>query len=341
MSPETLTVAEVEAPSRERDHVESGSVDVLDLSIVIVNWNTQHVIVDCLRSVLANLGELSTEVIVIDNASTDDSVQVIAERFPQVQLIANDTNRGFAAANNQGMRIARGAYVLLLNPDTVVLDGAFDKTLAYARRHPDIGVLGCQVMESTQAVQRTCFRFPSPLNTLMWVSGALAWFPRSRIAGRAAYGPWNRRDEREVEVVSGMFMLVRCEAIEQVGLMDEAYFVFAEEADWCYRFRSAGWRCVFAPVGRIVHVDGGSKSTEQASVRMYVEIQKSLLLFHRKHLGWGRWALCKFLFLTTMVTRLAWWTMWAALGVGESSRHKASQSAAAVRYQWTGREPAW
>ena len=341
MSPETLTVAEVEAPSREHDHVESGSVDVLDLSIVIVNWNTQHVIVDCLRSVLANLGELSTEVIVIDNASTDDSVQVIAERFPQVQLIANDTNRGFAAANNQGMRMARGAYVLLLNPDTVVLDGAFDKTLAYARRHPDIGVLGCQVMESAQAVQRTCFRFPSPLNTLMWVSGALAWFPRSRIAGRAAYGPWNRRDEREVEVVSGMFMLVRCEAIEQVGLMDEAYFVFAEEADWCYRFRSAGWRCVFAPVGRIVHVDGGSKSTEQASVRMYVEIQKSLLLFHRKHLGWGRWALCKFLFLTTMVTRLAWWTMWAALGVGESSRHKASQSAAAVRYQWTGREPAW
>ncbi len=341
MPPETLALTEIEAPSREFDHEAPMRVGALDLSIVIVNWNTRHVIVDCLESVFANLGTLSGEVIVIDNASTDGSAQTIAGEFPQVRLIANDTNRGFAAANNQGMRIARGAYVLLLNPDTVVLDGAFDKTLAYARRHPDIGVLGCQVMESAQAVQRTCFRFPSPLNTLMWVSGALAWFPRSRIAGRAAYGPWDRRDEREVEVVSGMFMLVRREAIEQVGLMDEAYFVFAEEADWCYRFRSAGWRCVFAPVGRIVHVDGGSKSTEQASVKMYVEIQKSLLLFHCKHSGWGCWALSKLLFLTTMVIRLGWWTVWAALGVGKSSRHKASQSAAAVRYQWTGKEPAW
>jgi len=175
----------------------------------------------------------------------------------------------------------------------------------------------------------------------MWVSGALSWLPLSRIAGRAAYGPWNRLDEREVDVVSGMFMLVRREVIEQVGLMDEAYFVFAEEADWCYRFRSAGWRCVFAPIGRIMHVDGGSKSTEQASVKMYVEIQKSLLLFHRKHLGWSRWALTKFLFSTTMVTRLLWWSCWATLEVGRQSGHKANQSAAAVRFQWTGKEPAW
>ena len=301
MPPDTLTIAPNTPASR-------APVAVLDLSIVIVNWNTQHVIVDCLESVLANLGELSAEIIVIDNASTDDSVQVIAERFPQVQLIANDANRGFAAANNQGMRIAHGKYVLLLNPDTVVLDDVFQKTLDHARRHPDVGVVGCQVMESAQTVQRTCFRFPSPLNTLMWVSGALSWLPLSRIAGRAAYGPWNRRDEREVDVVSGMFMLVRREVIEQVGLMDEAYFVFAEEADWCFRFRRAGWRCVFAPVGRIMHVDGGSKSTEQASVKMYVEIQKSLLLFHRKHLGWSRWVLSKILFSTTMVTRLLWWS---------------------------------
>ena len=334
MPPDTLTIAPNTPASR-------APVEVLDLSIVIVNWNTQHVIVDCLESVLANLGELSAEVIVIDNASTDDSVQVITERFPKVQLIANDSNRGFAAANNQGMRIAGGQYVLLLNPDTVVLDDVFEKTLDYARRHPDVGVVGCQVMESAQVVQRTCFRFPSPLNTLMWVSGALSWLPLSRIAGRAAYGPWNRLDEREVDVVSGMFMLVRRDVIEQVGLMDEAYFVFAEEADWCYRFRSAGWRCVFAPIGRIMHVDGGSKSTEQASVKMYVEIQKSLLLFHRKHLGWSRWALTKFLFSTTMVTRLLWWSCWATLEVGRQSGHKANQSAAAVRFQWTGKEPAW
>ena len=341
MQLEAIAVAEPPVASGERVSEGAMAVDALDLSIVVVNWNTRHVILDCLESILANLDRLSVEVIVVDNASTDGSAHAIGEAFPQVNLIANETNRGFAAANNQAMRIARGKYVLLLNPDTVVLENVFEKALAYAEQHPDVGVVGCQVMESAEMIQRTCFRFPSPLNTFMWVSGALAWFPRSRVAGRAAYGPWDRHDERDVDVVSGMFMLVRSEAIQHVGLMDESFFVFAEEADWCYRFRKSGWRCVFAPVGRIIHVDGGSKSTEQASVKMYVEIQRSLLLFHRKHLGRAQWLLTKLLFLTTMMTRLIWWTLWTALGVGKSSAQKAKQSAAAVRYQCTGREPAW
>ncbi|MHC4103116.1 MAG: glycosyltransferase family 2 protein [Planctomycetota bacterium] len=326
---------------------------MIDLSVVIVNWNTRRVIGACLDSVFKGLGDLVAEVIVIDNASADHSAQMIAHEFPQVRLIDNDTNRGFAAANNQGIRIARGRHVLLLNPDTVVIGDVLEKALAYARAHPDAGLVGCQVMEGPMAVQRTCFRFPSPLNTFMWVSGLSAAFPRSRLAGRAAYGPWQRDGERDVDVVSGMFMLVRREAIAQVGPMDEQYFVFAEEAvdeqyfvfaeeaDWCRRFRDAGWRCVFAPVGRILHVDGGSKSTEQADVRMYVQLQESVLRFHRKHLGVARWLLAKGLFATSMIARAAWWRLWAALGVGAESRRKARLSAAAARYHLTGREPAW
>ena len=324
-----------------KEQTQQSATGVLDLSIVIVNWNTQHVIIECLESVYARLGELQAEVILIDNASTDNSVKEISTKFPQVRLIANDTNRGFAGANNQGMEIATGRFLLLLNPDTVVLDDAFAKSIDYLNENPDVGVVGCQVMENAETIQRTCFRYPSIINTLMWVSGALAWKPLSRIAGRAAYGPWDRRSQREVEVVSGMFMLVRREALEEVGFMDEEYFVFAEEADWCYRFRAAGWRCVFAPVGRILHVDGGSMSTNQASVRMYVQIQKSLLLFHRKHLGFAHWLLCKFLFIITMSIRLLWWFIWTALGVGERSAHKARQSAAAVRYHLTSKEPNW
>ncbi|MCH8822432.1 MAG: glycosyltransferase family 2 protein [Planctomycetes bacterium] len=327
--------------SRHKEPAQQSATSVLDLSIVIVNWNTQQVIIECLESVYDRLGELHAEVIVIDNASTDNSVKEIATKFPQVRLIANDTNRGFAGANNQGMEIATGRFVLLLNPDTVVLDDAFANSINYLNDNPDVGVVGCQVMEDAETIQRTCFRYPSILNTLMWVSGALAWKPLSRITGRAAYGPWDRRNVRDVEVVSGMFMLVRREALEEVGFMDEEYFVFAEEADWCYRFSAAGWRCVFAPVGRILHVDGGSKSTKQASVRMYVQIQKSLLLFHRKHLGFTHWALCKLLFITTMLIRMLWWLIWAALGIGERSAHKAKQSAAAVRYHLTGKEPNW
>ncbi len=311
----------------------------LDLSVVIVNWNTRHVVADCLDSVLANLHTMAAEVIVIDNASSDGSAEMVAREFPQVRLIANDANHGFAAANNQGMRVARGRFLLLLNPDTVVLPGALAQTLAYARRNPTAGVIGCQVMESPDTVQRTCFRFPSPLNTLLWATGATACFPRSPHARRATYGGWRREDERDVDVVSGMFMLVRREALDEVGPMDEDYFVYAEEADWCYRFRKAGWRCVFAPVGRILHVEGGGKSTEQASVKMYVEIQKGLLLFHRKHLGVVRWALTRCVLAVSMATRTLWWTVCAVVGIDTQAKHKAKLSAAAARFHWTGLEP--
>ena len=256
-----------------------------------------------------------------------------------MKLIVNDVNRGFAAGNNQGMRIARGRFILLLNPDTIVLGDVLQKTLEHARREPTAAVIGCQVMESETTVQRTCFRYPSSFNTLLWVTGLSAWFPRSRFAGRAAYGPWDRNTSRDVDVVSGMFMLVRRDAVEEVGLMDEDYFVFAEEADWCRRFRKAGWRCVFSPVGRILHVDGGSKSTEQASVRMYVEMQKNMLLFHRKQLGPASSAVTRVLFATSMVVRAIWWWLGSMIDAGAVSRAKARQSAAAAVYHWTGREP--
>ena len=307
-----------------------------DLSIIIVNWNTRHVVGDCLESVLANLGTLKAEVIVVDNGSADGSAEMITRDFPHVRLIANEDNRGFAAANNQGMLLASGRYVLLLNPDTVVLDDVLEGTIAYADENPDAGVVGCQVLENPDTVQRTCFRFPSPLGIFLWASGAIACFPRSHLARWATYGRWQRDHERDVDVVSGSFMLVRHEAIEEVGLMDEGYFVFAEEADWCYRFRQAGWRCVFAPVGRILHLDGGGKSTEQASVKMYVELQKGLLRFHRLHLHPVRWAASKFLFATSSVVRMLWWKAATVVGAGEASAHKARQVAAAARFHWLG-----
>lgn len=311
----------------------------LELSVIIVNWNTRALLAGCVRSVLANLDAIDVEVIVIDNASGDHSAEMIARDFPAVRLIANETNRGFAAACNQGLRAAGGRYLLLLNPDTVVLDDAIARTLDYARRHPEAGMVGCRVLERPGTVQRTCFRFPSPLNTLLWVSGAMACFPRSPLARRAAYGGWRRDDERDVDVVSGMFMLVRREAVEQVGLMDEGYFVYAEEADWCYRFRRAGWRCRFTPIAEILHVDGGGQSTRQASVRMYVELQKGYLRFHRKHLGFVAWGTTKTLFALAMPARALWWSARAALGDEPAAAHKARQAAAAARYHWTGAEP--
>ena len=194
-------------------------------------------------------------------------------------------NRGFAAANNQAIKIANGRYVLLLNPDTIVLDRAIDVMVRWCDEHPDVGCAGCQVLEAENTIQRTCFADIDPLNLLLIEIGLHRAPFQWRFLGRPEYAWWDRRSERDVDVVSGMFMLVPQRVIEQVGLLDEAFFVYAEEADWCRRIRQTGHRCTFTPVARILHRDGGGKSTAQIKPRMYVQLQKSKLIYARKHNG--------------------------------------------------------
>jgi len=311
----------------------------LDVSIFIVNWNTCDFLRDCLSSVYAQTREISFEVIVVDNASSDGSAAMIREMFPQVVLIVNERNRGFAAANNQAMAVAKGRYVLLLNPDTLVLDGAVQKTVAYADKRPDTGVVGCQVWENESVIQQTCARFPSVWSTLVLAAGLCRMFPRSRLLGWERMVGWNRDDERDVEVVSGMFMLVRREAIDAVGVMDEDYFVYAEETDWCHRFWKAGWRCVFAPTARIIHRDGGSKSTEQVSVKMYVQMQKSLLIFQRKRRGVFAWLGVKAVYTVSMFLRYLCFAGRSLLSRSGPSKRKRDQSLAALKFHLLGIEP--
>jgi len=310
-----------------------------DVSIIIVNWNTRDVLYDCVLSVYDQTRDVSFEVILIDNASTDGSVEMVQNEFPQVQLIINQQNRGFAAANNQGIKIARGRYVLLLNPDTIVLDRAIEKTVAFADEHPDIGIIGCQVWESQNTIQKTCFTFPSLKNLVLLHSGFKHLFPKSNIWNQEKYGSWDRTTEREVDVVSGMFMLVRQAAIQQVGLMDENYFVYAEETDWCYRFWKNGWRCYFTPTAKILHLDGGSKSTEQISIKMYVQQQKSLLIYYKKKLGWPSWLLAKFIYCFSMLIKTIFWGSTFLFRKSEKKHHKMLRSAAALKYHLLGIYP--
>lgn len=257
----------------------------VDISIIIVNWNTARVTCDCLQSVYQQTKDIGFEVIAVDNASSDNSVEMIKDKFPQVNLIENNENRGFAAANNQGMAIAKGRYVLLLNPDTVVLDGAIQKTVTYAESHPQYAAVGCQVWENDKVIQKTCFQFHTPWNFFCGTTGLARLFPGSRWLGGDKMLWWNRESEQEVEVVSGMFLLVRREVIEQIGRMDESFFIYAEEADWCYRMSQAGWKNSFWPGAKIIHLDGGSKSSGQLNVKMEVQKVKSLLILMRKHYG--------------------------------------------------------
>jgi len=253
----------------------------IDVSVIIVSWNTRDILRDCLASVYAQTRDVSFEVIVIDNASADGTPELVKRDFVAVRLIENADNRGFAAANNQGMGLATGRYLLLLNSDTIVLDGAIDKMVSFADQHPQAAVVGCRVLNRDRTLQPTCFMYPSILNMLLFATSLNRLFPSSRLFGRERMTWWKRDDVREVEVVTGCFMLVRREAIDQVGLMDESFFMYGEETDWCFRFRQAGWKSLFTPQAEIIHLGGAS--TSRVANEMTLQLKAGVLQFICKH----------------------------------------------------------
>jgi len=256
-----------------------------DVSIVVVNWNTRELICNCLKSIFEQAGNISYEVIVVDNGSSDDSVSEIRRRFPDVRLIANVTNKGYAAACNQGISASSGGYVLILNSDILIVDGAVEKTVGYADAHTDVALVGCQVMDDDKSIIKTCFRFASVLNLTLQAFGLSKVFKNNRFFGRERMQWWGRDTEEQVDVVTGMFMLARRCAIEEVGLMDEDYFFYGEEMDWCYRFHKAGWKVMFWPGAAIIHAGGGYQSSRKIPIKAFVQQNKSILTFFRKHRG--------------------------------------------------------
>ncbi len=278
---------------------------MIDVSIIIVNWNTKHFIQECLTSIYEQAGHVNYEIVVVDNASTDGSAAMLKTKFTKVALIENDENRGFAAANNQGMAIATGRYVLLLNSDTLVLDQAIAKTVSFADNNPKAAIVGCRVLNPDRTLQPTCFMFPSVLNMLLSSSYLYKLLPNSKFFGRERMTWWGRNDVREVDVVTGCFMLVRRAAIEQVGMMDERFFMYGEETDWCYRFKKAGWKILFTPHAKIVHI--GGQSSARNSTCTPVQLRLSILKFIRKHSGKLTHIVASFLTTLFFIVRVPVW----------------------------------
>ena len=308
------------------------------VSIIIVTWNTCDLLRDCLQSVRAQTG-VPHQIIVVDNASRDGTAAMVRTEFPDVMLIANTDNRGFAAANNQGLCVATGRTVLLLNPDTIVLDRAVDRMIAWLDQHPDVGCVGCQVLESPGVIQRTCFADPTPTRQMIVELGLMRlarWLP---LFGRPWYSDWDRRSARDVDVVSGMFMLLPRAVLDQVGLLDEAFFIYAEEADWCRRIRKAGWRCAFVPAAQIVHLDGGSKSTAQIKSKMHVQMQKSHVLYAGKHHGALGHAAVTGLYILSAVLRGAVFAPLSWLRRDTNAQARVRLAGASLRFHLSGQEP--
>lgn len=285
----------------------------IDVSIIIVNWNTKKLLHDCLASVYATIKNVHFEVIVIDNASTDGSVEMVQSDFAEVKLIANTENRGFASANNQGMDFAIGRYILLLNSDTVVLTEAIDNVVAFGDLHEEAAVVGCRVLNPDMTLQPTCFMFPSLLNMLFSSSYLYKLFPKNKFFGRERMTWWHRDDQRQVDVVTGCFMLARRSAIEQVGLLDERFFMYCEETDWCYRFKQAGWKVLFTPGAQIIHL--GGQSSARVRVEMLIQLRMSVLQFIRKHYGWLQHKVACLLVISFFVVRVPVWLPVSIFGI--------------------------
>ena len=278
-----------------------------DVSVIIVSWNTCAVTRDCLRSVFDQTRGIDFEVIVVDNASRDGSAEMVRREFPEAVLIENRENRGFAAANNQAMRLARGKYVLLLNSDTVLIDGAIQKSYAFIEKRPEAGVVGCKARNEDGSLQYTCLMFPGLVNQLLLAAGLSRAFPNNRFFGRAEMTWWDHGEVREVDYVAGCFMLVRRAAIEQAGMMDEKYFMYAEEADWCLRLRRTGWKVFYYPGAEYYHLLGAS---EKSSVRdMTLERRKSLLCFFNKNFGPPKAYAANFIFILNDALRIVPWVI--------------------------------
>ena len=258
----------------------------VDISIVIVGWNAKHYLELCLESLAKALPRRSMEVLVVDNASTDSSVEMIETKFPWVKLIKSPENLGFSKGNNVAIRQCHGRYIALVNPDVILFPGCLDALADFLDENPKVGNVGPRVLNPDMSMQSTCRRFPTLWNNFCSATGLSTRFKNSRFfAGEHMfYFPHDRT--LTVDVLVGCFSMIRREAFDAVGLLDEGLFMYGDDVDWCRRARNAGWQVVFYPGAQAIHDRG--KITAPYPIRFAVAQQRSVLHYWTKHHSfWG------------------------------------------------------
>lgn len=253
----------------------------MDLSIIIVSWNAKDYLDDCIRSVIQETVEHNAEIIVVDNCSSDGSIEMVKRNYPRVTLICNEANLGFAKANNIGIKQSTGKYIFFINSDVTLITGCINQMVAYMEQHPEIGILGPKILNRNGKTQRSCMEYPTLWNTFCRTFALDDCFPQSKLFGGLLMKYWSHDSERCVDTLNGCFWMVRRDALNEVGLLDESFFIYGEDIDWCKRFREAGWAVVFSPGAQAIHYGGASSSN--APVRFYVEMQRANLQLCMKH----------------------------------------------------------
>ena len=254
----------------------------MKLSIIIVNYNVKHFLEQCLTSVYKAIPNIDAEVFVVDNNSTDDSVNMVAEKFPKATLIANKENTGFSKANNQGITISIGEYVLLLNPDTIVEEDTFEKCIAFMDAHPNAGGLGVKMIDGNGIFLPESKRgLPTPAVSFYKIFGLSRIFPKSKKFAKYHLGYLKEKDINKVDVLSGAFMWMRKNVLEQVGYLDEAFFMYGEDIDLSYRIVQAGYDNYYFPEAKIIHYKG--ESTKKGNINYVFIFYNAMIIFSKKH----------------------------------------------------------
>ena len=254
----------------------------MQLSIIIVNYNVQYFLEQCLLSVRTALRGVEAEVFVVDNSSVDSSVAMVKEKFPEVILVENKENTGFAVANNQAIRMAKGEYVLLLNPDTVVREDTFVKCVAFMDAHLSGGGLGVKMIDgSGNFLPESKRGFPSPFVAFAKTFGLSKFFPESKTFGRYHLGFLDENENHEVDVLAGAFMLLRKSVLDKTGLLDETFFMYGEDIDLSYRIVKAGYKNYYFAETTIIHYKG--ESTKKGSLNYVRTFYNAMIIFAKKH----------------------------------------------------------
>lgn len=284
---------------------ERGTARAVALSVVIVSYNTRDLLRRCLECVTASEGIDSLETFVVDNASGDGSADMVAAEFPSVQLIRSPVNGGYAYANNLALRQAVGRYLLLLNPDTEFGPAALAEMIGYLEGHPEAAAAGPKVLMPDGRLDQACRRgFPTPSAAFYRLFGFSQLFPRSRRFGRYNLTYLDPDVDTEVDSVMGAFMLVRREAMEEVGLLDEDFFMYGEDLDWAYRMKESGWTIRYNPRVTVLHAKGAS--SRQRSQRTTLAFYRSMHLFHAKHFRAGTFPPLNWLIVAAIYLRMLW-----------------------------------
>lgn len=295
----------------------------LDLTISIVNWNTADRLIDCLNSIFRFPPAGDFEVIVVDNASRDDSVARVGTTFPQVRIIALRDNRGYAGGHNQVLRIGRGRFILLLNSDILVHEGALEALLAFMKARPEAGLAGAQLLWSDGSVQLSYTDDLTLRAVFMQQLGLDRLFPRNRLTAGYWRGHEDHSQVRAVPQLSGACLLVRREVIQQVGLLDEGFFMYCEDTDYCTRVRRAGWQLYYVPMAQMTHFHG--QSARQVPAAMIVSHGRACIRYFWRHRTGVEAALCRILVVGGALVR---WVVWSALALSTSGRRSPARQQA-------------